>query len=166
MTERGKVEERLRRKEAEIQGLEEKLRSARGYAQALRDVLKMLDSVPASGAPATPVESVLRPGSAVAQARDVILKVGTPMHLSDLLAAQGKKPTRENRASLTSSLSAYVRRGEIFTRPAPNTFGLVELDHRDGASQAREPPRGFGRIPEQSKRADAEAADDDLPFRR
>jgi hypothetical protein len=30
-------------------------------------------------------------------------------------------------------LAAYVRRGEIFTRPSPNTFGLLELGHDNEA---------------------------------
>jgi hypothetical protein len=32
-----------------------------------------------------------------------------------------------NRSALSGSIAAYVRKGEIFTRPAPNTFGLLEL---------------------------------------
>jgi hypothetical protein len=65
------------------------------------------------------------------------------MHLSDLLRDMGLAVSPEARASLGGSLSAYVRRGEIFSRPAPNTFGLTELGH--GAdSTKREPPENFG----------------------
>lgn len=142
MSERSAIKERLRKKEQEIHSLEEKLRSARVYVQALHDILKMLDK--AAGDPA--VEAILRPGSTVSQARDVIVSRGQPVHVSELLEALGKDATREGRASLTSSLAAYVRREEIFTRPAPNTFGLIELGHRTGAhDDTVAPPVGFGR---------------------
>jgi hypothetical protein len=157
MDERQKIEERLRKKEQEIQSLEEKLRAAKSYAHALHDVLKLL-GVPIPSA----AESVLRPRSAVAQARDVILKRGEPVHVGDLLEALGKASSRESRASLTSSLAAYVRRGEIFTRPAPNTFGLIELGHAT-LTDAGGPPSGFGRlVPPPAPPAPKD--DDDIPF--
>jgi hypothetical protein len=102
-----------------------------------------------------PSESVLRPGSAVSQARDVILTKGKPAHISEILEALGKEATREGRASLTSSLAAYVRREEIFTRPAPNTFGLIELGHESVEDTVDpEPPSEFGVNPD----------DDEEPF--
>jgi chorismate-pyruvate lyase len=141
MDERQKIQERLRKKEQEIQTLEEKLKAAKSYVHALHDVLLLLgDQSPPAAA-----ESVLRPRSAVAQARDVILKRGKPVHIGELLEALGKVASRESRASLTSSLAAYVRRGEIFTRPAPNTFGLIELGHAT-PPEVGGPPSGFGRI--------------------
>lgn len=141
MNERLRIAEKLRKKEAEIASLEEKVKAARVYVQALKDVLKMMDSV--ENAEVAP-DAVLRRGSAVAAAREAILERGVPVHIADLLTAAGKEQTREARSSLTSSLSAYVRRGEIFTRPAPNTFGLVELNHNEDAPEPSEPPTGFG----------------------
>ncbi|HEY8137129.1 MAG TPA: hypothetical protein VIF61_04760 [Methylocystis sp.] len=142
MEDRKKIEEKLRKKEHEIEALEERLKAARVYVQALQDVLRILDQVSDGGPP----PAVLKPGSAVAQARDVILSRGEPVHISALLEAMGKDASRETRASLTSSLAAYVRRSEIFTRPAPNTFGLVELGHTTDERLETEPPAGFGRI--------------------
>jgi len=147
MNERRKVEDRIRKKEAEIAELEAKIRDARVYMQALGDVLKLLPKEADSG-PADP-DSPLRPGSTVSQAREAILRDGTPMHITKLLEALGKDHTRENVASLGSSLAAYVRRGEIFTRPAPNTFGLSELGHHPPATEPAatlEPPSGFGAL--------------------
>lgn len=132
------IQDRIRKKDAEIQSLEERLRAARIYVQALRDVL---DAIQRGGGTN---DSVIRTGSAVAKAREAILKAGKPIHISDLLAATGKSVTKETRASLGSSLAAYVRRGEIFTRPAPNTFGLVELGHTSEAEPLGEPPLNFG----------------------
>jgi hypothetical protein len=139
MNERRRIEERLRKKEQEIQTLEEQVKDARVYIQALQDVLKMLPKEP--DGESSP-ESVLRPGSTVAQARKIIKTRGNPVHIDDILKMLGKDVTRENKAALSGSLAAYVRRGEIFTRPAPNTFGLVEMD-KPPTLQA-EPPPHFG----------------------
>lgn len=138
MSEAEIIVDRIRRKEAEIQGLEEKIRAARIYVQALRDVMGAIQKGGGGR------DTVVRQGSSVAQAREAILKAGRPVHISDLLSAAGKGVTKEARASLVSSLAAYVRRGEIFTRPAPNTFGLVELGHSSDETPQSEPPPNFG----------------------
>jgi hypothetical protein len=162
MSERQKVEERLRKKEQELQSLEEKLRVGRVYVQALRDVLKLLThEIPQPDDPAH-VESAPRQGSAVAQAREVILQRGEPVHVNELLQALQKDTSREARASLTSSLAAYVRRGEIFTRPAPNTFGLTELGHNTPKGEAViGPPTGFGRMSPKIETTKVPSIDDD-----
>lgn len=142
MTERDIIQDKIKKKEQEIQSLEEKLRTAKVYLTALNDISKAL-----SRDSHTNVESaVLREGSAVAQARSLILRKGIPVHINDLLEGLGKGMTRESRASLTGSIAAYVRRGEVFSRSAPNTFGLLELGHitsleSDGPG---EPPEDFG----------------------
>lgn len=144
MSERSKIEDKLRKKEQEVASLDDKLRAARIYVQALKDILKLLGDE-------DDAESVLRPGSAVAQARDIILRRKAPVHINDLLIAMGKEVTRESKASLTSSLAAYVRKGEIFSRPAPSTFGLTELGHTSTAAdedEEEEPPPDFGRVRE------------------
>lgn len=156
MDERAIIKERLRKKEAEIQSIEEKLRAAKVYVQALHDILKILEKAPDD----VPAEAILRTGSTVSGARDVILHLGKPVHVNALLAALGKGVTREARASLTSSLAAYVRRAEIFTRPAPNTFGLIELGHTAAdAALTPEPPRGFG-----FALAEPNVDDEEIPF--
>jgi len=179
MDDRQKIQERLKRKEQEILALEERLRTARTYVQALHDILKLLDgesSIVGAGGGSTG----LRAGSSVHQARHFILKTGAPVHINALVEAIGNDTSRESRISLASSLAAYVRKGEIFTRPAPNTFGLIELGHKTVLGDDEGPPVGFGQIrpvPKQPQRPPAEspappaighesegAIDDDLPF--
>jgi hypothetical protein len=142
MNERRKIEERLRKKEEEICQFEAKLRDARIYVQALQDVLKILPR----GSEKKFRAGTLRPGSGMAKVREFILEKGRPGHVTELLQALGRPATRETRASLSGSLAAYVRKGEIFTRPSPNTFGLIELGHEneDDANPENEPPAGFG----------------------
>jgi hypothetical protein len=154
MTERSVVESQLTKKEAEIVQLEEKLKVAKVYVRALQDVLRELGRHRPSHDIKS--EASLRKGSVVAQARDLILARRTPMYIDDLLSSLGKDISRESKASLTSALAAYVRKGEIFTRPAPSTFGLIELQHFEIGEVRDEPPIGFGKA--------AADLDDEIPF--
>ena len=153
MADRRQIEAMVKRKEQEIQEIEAKVKEAKIYLQALQDVLKRFprDDV----RDASPI-SMLRPGSMVAQARNMILKEGKPLHVDEILAGQGKDLTRKNRTALGSSLSAYVRKGIIFTRTAPNTFGLMEMEK--SVSEQPEPPPDFGQETVQ------QTADDEIPF--
>ena len=117
MREQKVIEDQLRRKEAEVVSLEEKLKAAKVYVKALRDVLKMVTKEE----PEEQGETKLRKGSLVDQARELILERGEPVHIDDLLKAMGKDVTRDAKASLNSSLAAYVRNEEIFVRTAPLT---------------------------------------------
>lgn len=151
MSDRSAIEERLRKKRSEISNLEEKLRAAKIYVAALEDVLRIVkDDSPEDG------PAKLRSGSSVAKAREIILARGEPMHIDELLAAMGKEVTRDSKSSLASSLAAYVRQEEIFSRPGPNTFGLIELGHREEDIEEVRPPAGFG--------ATSGDLDDDIPF--
>jgi hypothetical protein len=155
MNERKKIENLIKKKELETISLEEQVKGAKVYIQALQDVLKMLPK---------PSESiVLRPGSEVARAREIILSKGQPVHIAALLEALEKEPTRENRASLTSSLAAYVRRRQVFTRPAPNTFGLIELGHVNTEDMPEPPPEFGGNVELESPKPSI-LEDEEIPW--
>ena len=124
VVDRRRLEEKARKKEAEIQALEAQIKDAKVYLQALQDVLRMF---PRDVAEAVTAATSLRPGSLVAQARAVILKHRTPLHVDRILVDLKKEVNRANKTGLSGSLAAYVRKNEIFTRPSPNTFGLIEL---------------------------------------
>lgn len=157
MSERKLIEDRLRKKEQEVRSYEEKIREAKIYVQALRDILKMMDrAVEVEVSP----DTTLKPGSMIAHAREAIIRKGAPIHVDDLLEALGKEVNRENKASLAGSIAAYVRRNEIFTRPAPSTFGLVELGHETVEDEADEPPPSFGHVPLPEEPNDEE----EIPF--
>jgi hypothetical protein len=160
MAERDKILDKIRKKEQEIQELEARIQDAKVYLQALQDVFKMFPRQ-SEVDPAT----LLRPGSLVAQAREVILKNGAPMHVNDIVKALGRDITRSNQTGLSGSIAAYVRKGELFTRPAPNTFGLIELERTDTGpkQQIDEPPDDFGQEPKPAPERSSEF-DDDIPF--
>jgi HB1, ASXL, restriction endonuclease HTH domain len=98
------------------------IEKAKAYVQALQDSMRFLPKD--NGQEGTS----LRPGTALAQAREVLQKAGKPMHISEILKALNKPVDKKQRLSLSGSLSTYVRNGQIFTRPAPNTFGLIETN--------------------------------------
>src|SRR5262245_32824874 len=103
MNERRKIEEKIRKKEEEIQALESHIREARIDMKALHDVLQILARSYEKAVSST----ALRPGSGVAKARELILERGEPVHVLELLEGLGKPATREARASLSGSLAAY-----------------------------------------------------------
>jgi hypothetical protein len=114
---------RIERKKTEIAELQTQIRLAQEYVQALEDTLRLVPKDASDG----PNAVTLRPNSSLAKARDAIRQAGRPLHVTALLQAIGKGTSRNERAALSGTLAAYVRRGEIFTRPEPNTFGLVDL---------------------------------------
>lgn len=124
------------------------IREGRAYIEALTETLKLLPKENA-----TNTELTLRPGSEVAKSRLAILAAGRPLHVDELLKALEKPVTHNNKASLSGSLSVYVRKDEIFTRPAPNTFGLIELEQKIVQEPLfqEEPPPNFGSMDGQSE---------------
>ena len=65
------------------------------------------------------------------------------IHIKDILKAVAPTGGKDKKLALSGSLGAYVRKGEIFTRPAPNTFGLIAFARNNGKPQD-ELPMDFG----------------------
>jgi hypothetical protein len=130
------------RKTQEIKDLEIQIEKARAYVQAMQDSIRLLPREAMDGNP----EQSLRPGTALAKARDVLKESGKPMHINDLLKAMGKLADKKNKLSLSGSLSTYVRNGQIFCRPAPNTFGLIEMSRTPAPENAVDIPDDFGEM--------------------
>jgi len=130
-----KFEERIKRKEEEIQEYEGKIREARAYLQALQDAMKLL---PKENTEKSLEAYVLRPGSNMSKTYEMLRKAGKPMHINDILNAIGKNTSKKERVSLGGSLANYARKKRIFVKTAPNTFGL------NGMEEKEEPPEDFG----------------------
>jgi hypothetical protein len=120
------IERRIEKKRQEIAGFKQQLNTAETYLEALEDTLKLL---PKEG----DKEVVLRQGSDLSRARDFIKERGQPQHVNEILKGIGKEANKANKTSLSGSLGGYVRKGIIFTKPAPNTFGLIEMENENGA---------------------------------
>lgn len=119
------IEKKIERKQAEIRDWEMRIREANAYVQALQETLKMLPRE------TTEPTRALRPGTSVDKAYRAIKMAGKPLQINEILKAIGRTADKKNRLSLSGSLAHYVREEEIFTRPAPNTFGLIELNEGD-----------------------------------
>jgi hypothetical protein len=132
---RRKLEAKIADQQGKIGGLDRQLAEARAYLCGLQDSLKLL---PLEGGA---VSETLREGSDLAKARDMLRKEGKPLHLDVLLRRIGKEVSRNSRGGLSGSLGSYVRKGAVFTRPAPNVFGLLEFETQRDADG---PPAGFG----------------------
>ena len=137
---REQVQKLLDRKQQEIKELELQIEKARAYIQALQDFMRFLPRDSAQN------DVSLRPGTALAKARDVLRLQGEAMHITEILKALNQPADKKHRLSLSGSLSSYVRNSQIFTRPAPNTFGLIEMNKTATGSESTESeiPEDFG----------------------
>jgi hypothetical protein len=118
---------RIEKKRQEIAMLEQQLMAAKAYVQAMDEALKLAERINAPVSVRDTGVNTLRKGSLPAMAYPVLRGSGRPLYLTTLLEGMGVPTTAKNKRALASSLSAYARRGDIFTRPQPNTFGLVEF---------------------------------------
>jgi len=101
--------------------LEIKVREGKAYIQALQDSMRILPRETGEA------QTELRPDSALARTRDFIKSSGKPLHISEIIKLLGKPNDKKNRVSIAGTLSSYARNRKIFTKTAPNTFGLIEL---------------------------------------
>jgi hypothetical protein len=129
---REEITKKIEKKEQELATLYQQANDCQIYISSLQDVLKMLPRDTDGGK-----EIVLRAGSLISKARDILKKTQKPLHVTDLLTALGRPNTPKARLALSGSLSAYVRRDEVFTRPEPNTFGLKEFE-KDASGKEEE----------------------------
>jgi hypothetical protein len=133
----------IERKKAEIHELEMRIRDAQSYLQALQDSSKLLPKETDNNG-LTSSGFSLRPGTSLARVREIIKEAGKPMHINDILTQLGKTVDNQNRVSLVGTLGSYSRKGRVFSRTAPNTFGLIELGQKE--STEVDLPETFGKM--------------------
>lgn len=159
---REKLEDRIRRKQQEIRDYESRLAEARAYVDGLQEALRLLPRNTGTG-DGIGDETVLRTGSKIFKTMELLKHEGKPMHVADILRGLGVDPTKRERVSLSGSLGAYVRRHEIFDRPAPNVFGLIGMRLEEDSAG---PPDDFGQDngDTQDDFRDIDFGEDDIPF--
>jgi hypothetical protein len=108
-------------KQADITRLEAELSAARAYVRLLQSRLQAaqarLDDLPESEDPIIAI-------------RRLILEAGQPMFIDDILQGLGRPVTRDSREQIRRLLLPWVRRHEVFTRPRPSMFGLLEFEEQ------------------------------------
>jgi hypothetical protein len=127
------------RKLEEVTALELQIRETKAYVQGLQDSMKLL---PRDGNGLA--EHTLREGSALAKTRDALKAAGAPLPIAEILKAVGKPQDKKHRISLAGTLSGYARDGKVFTKTAPNTFGLIEFGTARIDADEGEIPEEFG----------------------
>ena len=130
---------RVGKKRQEIAALEQQIMAAKAYLQAMDEALRLAERTNSPTATRRRA-SGLRSGSMPANAYPVLKQAGHPMYLVALLDAMKVPLTAKNKRTLASSLSAYARKKDVFTRPRPNTFGLIEFKENAGGGSSLDEP--------------------------
>ena len=149
MSIRVKIEKQIKRKELEIQGLVDQkkeldsdIRDTETFIKGLQEALKHLPKEKKDTDTYT-----VRSGSDVDKVLLILQNHGKPLRIEDILKNMGKEVNKHNRANVASQLSHNYREGRIFTRPAPNTFGLLawgDNQEIDDLAESGDLPNEFG----------------------
>lgn len=106
----------LRQKEEQLKLLTRQVEALRVAAELMVEEQKLVGSPAADSGPTQP-EMI----------RAVIGENGKPMHLSKIAEAIRKKYNKRfKRLYLTSIIYRQMKKGKMFYRAAPSTFGLIE----------------------------------------
>jgi hypothetical protein len=136
---RENLQKLITKKLEENANMELQIRENKAYIQGLQDSMKLL---PRDGNGVA--EYTLRDGSALAKTRDALKTAGVPLAIVDILKAVGKPQDKKHRISLAGTLSGYARDGKVFTKTAPNTFGLIEFGASHPETEVDDIPEEFG----------------------
>ena len=121
---RAALEKKIKVKEEEISELIRKIDREQAFLQGLQEALRALPK--SEGDQRQPTD--LRIGTVTHRIYETIRDEGRPLPIREILHRLGKDPNdRKILRSVAGTIAAFVRKGEIFTRTGPNTFGLIEL---------------------------------------
>ncbi|HWG69582.1 MAG TPA: HTH domain-containing protein [Steroidobacteraceae bacterium] len=133
-------EAEVARLEAELQEIQSTIREARSYIQGLRDILPKAEKDDTG-----PDLGDFRPGTMPANVKAILEKEGKPLHINEIVQKLGRENTKQNRLSVVGTLARCVREKMSFTRPAPNTFGLISWKAETSEVVDDQIPDGFGK---------------------
>ncbi len=134
---RDRILEKIRKKQQELEALKLSVRETESYIQALQDTIRIVP-VEHQGENVSSTET-LKPGSVLAKAEAFVRKTGKPLHIIEILKGIGLPATQKSKVSLGGSLASYARKSRIFTKVAPNTFGIMGMK-----SELNKVPDDFG----------------------
>lgn len=128
---------KIEAKRKDIEALKFQLVEAQSFLLGMEEALKF---VPEDDALNGHNGSFLRPGTDLAKSREAILNSGRALHINEILKAIGKEVGKRQRVSLAGNLSYYAKGRRIFTKTAPATYGLIELEKQDGGREGTMQP--------------------------
>jgi hypothetical protein len=133
MSSREGIERAIRKKEIEILSLEKKIEGHRAFIRGLKESLRYL---PTNGVEPEAQATGLRVGTMIHKVKMILETRNRALHVNEILKALGRPVDAKNRVSVAGSIGGYVRRDEIFTKEAPNTFGLKTFTKNEGEQEA------------------------------
>lgn len=122
---RKKLEDKIRKERQAVEQSAAELAEAEARLSGYKDAIKMLGKDADD-----PTEPELRAGSELFRIREAIRAMGQPLSLAQMLEALGEQDNPQKRNSVRGSVGRYARDNKIFVQTAPNTFGLLELNHK------------------------------------
>ena len=139
MTARAELEKRITHERERVAALRNEIERKEAFILGLQEALKIFprDTLTAPYGGRRP-----RSRSDVQKARQLLSTMNGAHHVSDILKGIGKEDTKQNRASLSSSLARYARKGEIFQREGPNEFSLINGGSGEEAAAGQEVQNG------------------------
>lgn len=123
-----KAEAELSALHSEMSVIQDKINTQEAKLSGMREMMEFYpkDIPVAQKRPSS--QTQLRPGSDMDKARIAIAAAGSSLHITKIMIAIGRdSEDKKARVSIGSSLQAYARDGKIFTKVAPNTFGLIDM---------------------------------------
>ena len=157
--------------EAFIQKKRDEVRKARQRVERLEDALRhyeeiynVMNSSPSRDSSSAPRDGAVRSGSQAERVIRVLSDAGEPTHIDEIMARMGVECTAAAKNSLVSSLSRYVRQRQIFTRPAPGTFGLIEWEEPEPHQPSVEETTDLPAVTNNESARWVEEFDDSIPF--
>ena len=126
MNARNDIEKRIEKERQKISDLKTEISRIESFILGLQEALKI---IPKDGETKSSRmrRGTIRAGSEIAKIQELIRQEGKPLHIGEIVVGLGKPDTKPNRMSISGSLGRYVRRGEVFNRPGPNLFSLVDM---------------------------------------
>src|SRR5438128_631144 len=126
---KSELERRLKKKRAEVASLEkeiehhegsiadckERIAAEQATIEELESLYKLIPTADVNGA-----QPAFRQNSDGWLVHRLLVKAGGPLYIDDILTGLEREITTESRGSLGGQLGGYVRKGQVFTRPAPN----------------------------------------------
>ncbi len=73
-----------------------------------------------------PTTGLYKPDSSVGLAVGVLRDFEKPLHINEMIARIEQRGHKVKKATLVGMIASYVKRGLVFERVKPNTFGLLE----------------------------------------
>ena len=152
------LEKKIEEEKQKISDLKINLQKSESYLQGLQDSLKLVPTIREKRTQSSGNKPIFRAGGSVKKAYDLIKETGRPMGIGEILKGIDKDDTKQNRASLASSLYRSAKKQGGLIIKVDNLFSISELQSNKKEGDLFKLPSNFGK----DDRKDVEP--DGIPF--